>query len=57
MRTIQQIEEEMKKVNTAKRNAECKRAKCIERLDELEKELILSQQSELDKLLEECGRV
>ena len=39
MRTRDEITAEMKKVNTAKRNAERKRARCIERLAELRKEL------------------
>ena len=39
MRTRDEITDEMKKVNTAKRNAERKRARCIERLVELRKEL------------------
>lgn len=39
MRTGDEITAEIKKVNTAKRNAERKRARCIERLAELEKEL------------------
>ncbi len=39
MRTKAEIMEEIKKVNTAKRNAERKRKKCVERLEELEAEL------------------
>lgn len=39
MRTRDEITVEMKKVNTAKRNAERKRARCIERLAELKREL------------------
>lgn len=39
MRTENQIKEEITKVNTAKRNAERKRARCMERLAELRKEL------------------
>ena len=39
MRTKDEIKSEIKRVNTAKRNAERKRAKCVERLAELEKEL------------------
>lgn len=38
MRTKEEIEAEIKRVSTAKRNAERKRARCIERLAELEKE-------------------
>ena len=39
MRIKDEITTEMKKVNSAKRNAERKRARCIERLAELKKEL------------------
>lgn len=39
MRTGDEIKAEMKRVNTAKRNAERKRKRCIERLEELKKEL------------------
>lgn len=39
MRTKDEIKAEIKRVNTAKRNAERKRARCIERLEELKKEL------------------
>lgn len=39
MRAKDEIKSEMKKVNTAKRNAERKRARCIERLAELKREL------------------
>lgn len=39
MRTGDEITAEIKKVNTAKRNAERKRKRCIERLAELKKEL------------------
>ena len=39
MRNEKEIEAEMKKVSTAKRNAERKRAKCVKRLAELEEEL------------------
>lgn len=39
MREKAEILEEIKKVNTAKRNAERKRKRCVERLEELEAEL------------------
>ena len=39
MRIKDEITTEMMKVNSAKRNAERKRARCIERLAELKKEL------------------
>lgn len=39
MRTVEEIEAGIKKVNTAKRNAERKRARRVERLTELHKEL------------------
>ena len=39
MRTRDEITVKMKKVNTAKRNAERKRKRCIERFEELNKEL------------------
>lgn len=39
MRTRKEITEEIKKVQTAKRNAERKRARCIERLEELKAEM------------------
>ena len=39
MRTKDEIKTEIKRVNTAKRNAERKRARCIERLAELKREL------------------
>ena len=39
MREVNEIEAEIKRVSTVKRNAERKRARCIERLAELEKEL------------------
>ncbi len=39
MRERAEILAEIKKVNTAKRNAERKRMRCVERLEELEAEL------------------
>ena len=39
MRSEKEISAEIKRVNTAKRNAERKRKRCIERLEELKKEL------------------
>ncbi len=39
MRTKDEIKTEIKRVNTAKRNAERKRKRCIERLAELKREL------------------
>ena len=39
MRTKKEILTEIKKVSTAKRNAERKRTRCLERLAELEQEL------------------
>ena len=39
MRETKAIKEDIKKMQTAKRNAERKRTKCVERLEELEGEL------------------
>lgn len=39
MRTKKEITAEIKKVQTAKRNAERKRVRCIERLKELKEEM------------------
>lgn len=39
MREIEEIKSEIKKVNTAKRNAERKRKRCVDRLEELKAEL------------------
>lgn len=39
MRKIEEIKAEISKVLTAKRNAERKRTRCIERLEELDAEL------------------
>lgn len=46
MRTKEEINKEITKVNTAKRNAERKHARCVERLKELESELRESEASD-----------
>ena len=46
MRTREEINKEIAKVNTAKRNAERKHARCVERLNELKSELRESEASD-----------
>lgn len=46
MRSKDEILAEIKRVNTAKRNAERKRKRCVERLEELDAELKEAEGSE-----------
>ena len=48
MRTKNEILAEIKRVNTVKRNAERKRKRCVERLEELDAELKEAEGNEED---------
>lgn len=48
MRKKDEIQAEIKRVNTAKRNAERKRKRCIDRLEELNAELKEAEDNEED---------